>query len=74
MNTLRRLLFLALIITGGSLATFAQKKDDKPQKGPPIIVVKPKEGEKPKGEKPKDGKKPQGGTFGLLNLVKLEEE
>lgn len=75
MNILRQLFLTALIIAGGSLVAFAQKKDEKPKKGdPPVIVVKPKDNEKPKGDKPNNGKKPQGAAFDVLNTFRLEEE
>ena len=61
MNTLKQLLFAAVVMICFSMTALAQKEGDKnppPKDKPPVIVIKDKD--KPKDDKPKeDKKKPQ---------------
>jgi hypothetical protein len=58
MKALKQLLFIAFITISASVAAFAQNREDKkpaPKEGkPPVIVIQPKRGERPRDEKPND--------------------
>ena len=69
MKTLKQLLFAMVIVIGVSMTASAQKEGDKkppPKQDPPVIVVRPKNHDKPKEEKPKTEdkrKKPEAFMF-----------
>lgn len=80
MKIFKNLLFAAILSLCAVLSVAAQSDDDKktPPKGkPPVVVVKPREPEKPKDDKSKDkdgdkkSKKPQSAISGAMQLVDI---
>jgi hypothetical protein len=60
MKTLKKILFMTLVVAGFSMTAMAQKDDDKnrPKKDPPVIVAPDKD--RPKPDKPRDDNKDNG--------------
>ena len=79
MKTLKKILFMTLVVVGFSMTAMAQKDDDKnrPKKDPPVIVAPDKD--RPKPDKPRDDdknngnrpKKPQDAIFVSGNKTEI---
>ncbi len=76
MKILKKLLFISAVIFCFSAAASAQNPDKTPvppKPDPPVIIVKPKDDNKPKNDKPKnDNKKPNTASLDLPRKSKIE--
>jgi hypothetical protein len=73
-QTLKKILFAAIICFGASLTTFAQRQDKPPKKDPPIVVV-PDRKPTPKDDKKDDDKdkKPKKPAMAGLSAIQFVE-
>ena len=71
MKIFKQLIFVIALLVGFSVSVSAQKDGKKtpPKNPPPVIYIKPKEGEKPKEDKPKDEKKEKKPESYFLNSL-----